>query len=476
MPSLSSRGRIEFEPGSYRDRDGRVFRHAGTVYRALSNRALEEWEFVHQTKFFPAAVAAGEIVETQRVDSGESGTLAPGWAAVLKHETIPFVSYPFEWTFGMLQDAALLQLKLLQAALDDDVTLKDGTAYNVQWRGTAPVFIDIASFERLQPGQAWAGYRQFCQTMLFPLLLQAYKRVDFHPWLRGRLDGMTAEECWRVMSFRDFFRRGVPTHVYLHSKFQSSATLDAVDTGKSLRAAGFHKEMIRNNAVRLHELVGSLRWSPSKSTWSGYADANSYSDGDRETKEQFVRGVTRTTRWEQVWDLGCNTGTFSRIAAENADLVVAIDADHLAVERLYQSLKAEGGAPSRRVLPLVSSVVDQTGGLGWLGSERRALRDRGRPNLTLCLALIHHLVIGHGVPVAELLRWLAGFGSDLVVEYVAKDDPMVRRLLRGRTDNYFDYEPEAFERQLAESFIVQRREVLPSRTRVLYHAVSREAA
>lgn len=476
MPSLSSRNRLEFEPGSYRDRDGRVFRHAGSICRALSSRALEEWDFVHRTRSFQSAIASGQVVGTERLEAADLDAIAPGWAAVLRHDAIPFVSYPFEWTFGMLQDAALLQLELLHSALEDDVTLKDGTAYNIQWRGTTPVFIDVASFERLPAGQPWAGYRQFCQSMLYPLILQAYKGIDFHPWLRGRLDGMTAEECWRLMSFRDFFRRGVPTHVYLHSKLQSSATLESVDTGKSLRVAGFHKEMIRNNAARLMQLVRGLRWAPARSTWSGYAEANSYSDVDRECKVRFVRNATEESHRGMVWDLGCNTGTYSRIAAENADVVVALDADHLAVERLYQSLKAEGGSAAARILPLVGSVVDQAAGLGWLGTERRSLVDRGRPNLTLCLALVHHLVIGHGVPVSELISWLAGLGTDLVIEYVAKDDPMVKRLLRGRTDNYSDYEAQAFEKQLAQQFSIGRREELPSGTRVLYYAVSRGTA
>jgi ribosomal protein L11 methylase PrmA len=268
----------------------------------------------------------------------------------------------------------------------------------------------------------------------------------------------------------------VATHVYLHSKLQSSTALDATDTGKSLRAAGFHKEMIRNNAARLIQLVKGLQWAPASSTWSGYADANSYSDGDRDCKVQFVREVVQETRRKLVWDLGCNTGTFSRIAAENSDYVIALDADHLAVERLYQSLKAEGGVAGTRVLPLVGSVVDQSAGLGWRGAERRSLAERGRPNLTLCLALVHHLVIGHGVPVGELLSWLAALGSDLVIEYVAKDDPMVRRLLRGRTDNYSDYEADVFENLLGERFTIQRREELPSGTRVLYYAVSRGTA
>jgi hypothetical protein len=174
-----------------------------------------------------------------------------------------------------------------------------------------------------------------------------------------------------------------------------------------------------------------------------------------------------------VWDLGCNTGTYSRIAAENADGVVAFDADHLAVERFYGALKRESHQRRGWILPLVTSVVDAAGGQGWRGAERKGLVERGRPNLTFCLALVQHLVLGSGVPLAELIDWFAGLETSLVIEFVSKDDPMVRKLLRGRRDNYFDYDIITFERLLREKFEVLGSEVLDSGTRTLYYAAPR---
>jgi SAM-dependent methyltransferase len=386
---------------------------------------------------------------------------------------IPFVSYPFEWSFGMLRDAALLSLDLLDAALAEDFTLKDGTAYNVQWRGTQPVLIDVISLERHVAGQPWAGYRQFCQTFLYPLLLQAYKHVPFQPWLRGRLEGISPQECWNLMSLRDLFRRGVFSHVFLHAWLQSRRTLDDVDSTKALVAAGFHKDQIRANVRGLKRLIRGLRWSPPASAWSEYADDNTYSSRDGQRKEHFVRSAVHSRRWGLVWDVGCNTGNYSRIAAENSDQVVAFDADPLAIERLYQSLKSAPDGNAAPILPLVNNLVDLSGGLGWRGTERKSLVERGRPELTLCLALVHHLVIGHGVPLPELLTWFAELGTSLVIEFVTKEDPMVQRLLRGRRDNYADYEPAVFERLMSELFDVVRTEPLESGTRTLYFAKSR---
>lgn len=469
---------LNYESGSYRDRDGRVFvDRDGGICRALSARALNEWNAVRQTRFFNEALASQRVVSTETMsDSREVADAARDgdWAGVLRHELVPFISYPFEWSFSMLQDAAILHLELLEQALAEDITLKDGTAYNVQWFGARPVFIDVASFERHIPGQAWAGYRQFCQTFLYPLMLRAYKNIPFQPWLRGSLEGITPQECRNLMSFRDFFRRGVFSHVWLHAKLQASRTVEQSDSSRALSSSGFGKDLILANVVGLKRLIRGLRWQAARSVWSEYGAANGYAPADGQKKEEFVRRAVGSQHWDLVWDLGCNTGVYSRMAAENASLVIALDADYLAVERFYQSLKASPGAAP--ILPLVNNLVDPSVGLGWRGAERKSLVDRGRPDLTLCLALIHHLVIGHGVPLREFLEWLADMQTSLVIEFVSKADPMVQRLLRGRRDNYADYEPEIFERHLAELFDVVDSDSLASGARRLYFAKARRAS
>ncbi len=477
---------VSFESGSYRDREGRVFYgDAGEVLRALSSRALGEWEALACARFFQQGMDAGQIVRTARIERPAALPENDGstWAAFLKHETIPYVSYPYEWTFGMLKDAALLHLDVLKAALEENFTVKDGTAYNVQWVGCRPVFIDVLSLEKLHTGQPWAGYRQFCQTFLYPLFLQAYKGVPFHPWLRGSLDGITPAQCASLMSLRDLFRPGVFKHAWLHGWLEDSERVRETDVRRDLKRAGFDKSFSQILVAGLMKIIRRLTWDPPGSKWSGYAACNTYSSGDASRKADFVRAAVVERRAKLVWDIGCNTGDYSRIAAENADCVVAMDGDHLAVEHLYRSLRegqANGTAArdtatrgTDRILPLVSNFVDPSPNLGWRGQERKSLADRGRPDLTLCLALIHHLVIGAGIPLRELLQWLAALGTRLVIEYVGKDDAMVKQLLRNKRDNYTDYEPELFERWLRELFDVVRSERLESGTRTLYYAVPR---
>jgi hypothetical protein len=456
------------EPGSFRDRTNRIFYRDGSVLRGLRGRALAEWEALSSTKFFDRLLREGKVVPTMRLGGGglQNADELASWAAVLRHERIPFVSYPYEWCFGMLKDAALLQLELLDAALEEGMILKDATPFNCQWIGSRPVFIDVASFERLPPGEPWAAYRQFCEMFLYPLLLQAYREIPFHAWLRGHIDGVEAEHCMNLMSARDLLRPGVLTHVYLQAKAQSRYARSNADIKADLRTAGFHTQLITANVRRLRRLLERLTWKTARSTWSDYVSANSYTDLDREEKAAFVRDVVWSRRWRLVWDLGCNTGTFSRIAAENADQVVAMDADHLAIEHLYQRLKREG---QQTILPLVSNLADPSPRLGWRGTERGTLADRGRPSLTLCLALIHHVAITANIPIADFVDWLRSLGTCLVIEFVTRDDPMVRTLLRNKRDDYDDYNRDHFERCLEDGFNIERCVQLACGTRVLYH-------
>ena len=463
-----------FEPGSFRDRTSRVFYRDGAVLRGLNAHAAQEWEVLKTKPFFRQSMAEGKIVRTEQVAPTDSSPNAEQWgeqwSVILKHQAVPFISYPYEWPFSMLQDAALLTLELQAAALNGDITLKDATPFNVQWSGSQPVFIDIPSFERLRPGEPWVGYRQFCQLFLYPLFLQAYKDIPFQPWLRGNLEGIEPAQCARLMSFRDLFRPGVLSHVILQAKAQASYAQTERNLKKDLRQAGFHKALIQANVGRLQKQITQLTWKQSRSTWSDYTEALPYTESEQHQKTDFVRRITHSRRWPLVWDLGCNTGTFARIAAENADYVLAMDIDALVIERFYCELKQE---QSPNILPLVSNVADPTPNLGWRGLERKALVERGRPDLTLCLALLHHVVISAHIPLREFITWLASLGTALVIEFVTRDDPMVQTLLRHKADHYTDYDLEYFERCLAGAFEIDRQETLKSGTRILYYARSK---
>lgn len=470
-----------FDPGSFRDRASRVLTDGGRIYRGLAAAGRADWDALAATKAWSRWIESGRVVATEVADPTELSdpALAEPWELLLRHERVPFLSWVFEWPFAMLKDAALLQLELMRDALAADLILKDATPYNVQWRGARPVFIDVGSFTRLRPGEPWAGYRQFCELYLYPLMLAAYKGVDVRAWLRGDLDGIAPRDAQALFSWRDRLRPGVLTHVVLHALLADRYADTKQDVKKDLKDAGFHKELVQANVKRLTKLVTRLEPRARRSEWSDYAESHSYDDENHARKVSFVRRVASERPREQVWDLGANTGEYSRIAAESAELVVAMDGDALAVDRLYRALRDGPDEPRQRILPLVMNLQNPSAGTGWRGVERAALVERGRPDLVLALALIHHMTIGAHVPVPSFVEWLAEVlepGGDLVIEFVTKADPMVRKLLRNKDDLYDDYEVDVFERELGRRFEIAARETLAGETRRLYHARRREGA
>jgi hypothetical protein len=419
------------------------------------------------TPFFERACRRGKIVPTRTADlpEDELARLSGNWVAVLEHERLPFISYPYEWCFGMLRDAALLHLDLMLGALEHDLILKDSSAYNIQWHGARPQHIDIPSFQRWEPGEAWIGYRQFCQLFLYPLMLTAYLQLPHQPWLRGSIDGITPEDCNNLLTGLDRLRKGVFAHVFLQSKLLAAASRPSSSLRRELKAAGLGKGLITRNVTGLRKLVTRMRWKRSASEWSSYADQHSYSEEDENAKRAFVERAVKSRPWGLVWDLGCNTGAYSRIAAENSSFVVAMDGDCLAVEHLYDELKSEG---NRKILPLVVNLADPSPNLGWDGRERRSLTSRADVDLTVCLALVHHMVISANVPLAEFIGWLARLRSCLVIEFVTRDDAMVQRLLLNKEDIYHDYQLASFEHEIGKHFETIARHELSSGSRILY--------
>lgn len=463
-------GQTRLEAGSYRDRNGAVFYRDGRVFRYLSEHALRNWEQLKTQAFFHELKQQGKVVDTSLINPDLHRIALDGWAGVLEHARIPFVSYPYEWPFGMLKDAALLHLELMEQALAADMILKDASAYNIQWDGARPVFIDIPSFEPLKKGEPWIGYRQFCELFLYPLMMMAYKGIDFRPWLRGRIDGIPAEEMQRLISTRDLVRPGVLLHVLAQNALQKRYASGGNVRG-ALAQAGFAKELIERNVGKLAQLVRKLQPKRTKTAWYDYERTHSYDEMEHARKMAFVRAAAAFRHWRLAWDLGCNTGAFSRAISAHCDYVVSVDGDWMAVEQLYLREKARGGG---NILPLVVNLADASPNQGWRGAERKGLAERGHPELTLCLALVHHIVISANIPLADFIRWLAELETAIVIEFVGREDEMVQTLLANREDQYSDYHPEIFSKLLSTFFDVQADTPLKGGKRHLYFATPKE--
>ena len=463
-----------FERGSFRDRSGRVFLRHGQVFRALGRDGLQDWEAVSQKAFLQTAMQSGSIVRTDTVTDVFPPGIDFDCTAVLNHATIPVITWPFEWSFSMLRSAALLTLELLEDALCEGAILKDATPYNVQFVGSCPVFIDTGSIVPFEPGQIWEGYRQFCQMFLYPLMLQSWKNVDFQPWLRGSLEGISPRDISSLLSLRDLFRRGAFSHVWLHARLQSQQSVRP-RVADSMKASGFSRDMIINNVRGLRRIVERIFWKASTSTWSDYDRASAPVKRDAAAKEKFIEDVCQSRSgqsrsgqsktWKTIWDLGCNQGRYSRLAAKHAETVLAIDSDHLSVDRLFVVLNAER---NRTITPVVCNLADPAPALGWRLQERQSLEHRSQPELVFCLALIHHLVIGSNLLLADVIDWLASLKATVVLEYVDRRDAQVQQLLANREDVFSDYNREAFRAQVDRAFVVVREQSLADGTRTLF--------
>ncbi len=456
------------DPGSFRDPLSRVYVDGNAVWRGLSQPGLADFEAYAATRAYQDAQADGRLVATTAVPVADA-PIDAGWAGALRHERVRVLTYPYEWSFAMLRDAALLQLDLSRAALAEGVLTKDATSYNVQFDGSRPVFIDLGSFERLVPGEPWAGYRQFCELFLNPLYLQAVADVPFQPWLRGSLNGISPTLAAHAIGRRKRLRRDLLTHVRLHARAEAHyADADAGrDVRGELKRAGFGPKIIEAQMANLQRAVERLEWKASASTWSSYGARGHYTDRDLDAKVDFVAKATGALEHPMVLDLGANDGRFSRVAVDSgASLAIAVDGDHLVVDHLYRQLRAEG---ERRILPLVLDLADPSPAMGWRSRERPSFVERVRPDLVLCLAVIHHLALTNTVPFDEIVAFLHDFGASLVVEMPHRDDAMAARLLGRKRSGVFDhYDRPQWEAALARRFTVLEQATLPSGTRTLY--------
>jgi hypothetical protein len=456
-------------PASWRDPSGFIYRRDGVLLRQVQPAWLEEWDAFRGSALAKRLVAGGKLLPWQ--DAPLTDAFDDTAAAVIRPEVVPFVSYPYEWTFGQLRDAALLTLDVQSAALGQGWTLKDATAYNVQFRGVQPVLIDHLSFQRLPPDSPWVAYQQFCEHFLAPLALMSRRDIRMGRMLRDQLDGIPLDLAASLLPGRSKLRLGLGAHIHLHARSQRTHAGDARKPTQ-----------VRISITRLTALVESLRgtvaglkWEPTGTEWADYADKGhaSYEGGSPDAKEAIVRELLVAAgdgAGRMLWDLGANTGRFSRIAADLGYRVLSFDIDPAAAERHYRALRAANRVDTT---PLVMDMADPSPGLGWAQQERAGLLERANADVILALALVHHLSIGRNVPLPMVMDLFADLAPQVIVEWVPRGDPMVDILLASREDVFNDYTTEGFEAAAGARFEVRSRTPIEGSPRVLYHLVRR---
>lgn len=452
------------DSGSFRDPSGSVMMLDDRIFRTVMPLAAADYETTRRTGILEELMAEGLVVHERPVSRELLGAAAAQASYVVEHPKLPFISYPYEWSFHALKDAALLHLDVHLRCLERGVTLSDASAYNIQFRGPAPVFIDTLSFRPYREGEIWAAHRQFCDQFLNPLLLRALLGIPHNAWYRGSLEGIPVEHLANALPLSAKLSWPVLQHVVLHAMLEKISTKD--------RPAG-EAAKVRLPQIAFRRILTGLRdWirtlepkGSEKTVWRDYAEINSYSSDEARSKAAFVREFAAAVRPALLWDLGCNTGEYSKAALEaGARLSIGFDFDAGALERAYLRAKAEG----LNLLPLHLDAANPSPSQGWGQGERKGMRERAPADAVLALAFVHHLAVAKNVPLEYVVDWVVGMAGAGVIEFVQKHDPMVQELLRLREDIFADYSEETFERALRTRARIHRVEQVSAAGRKLY--------
>lgn len=444
---------------SFRDPNGVVFVREGSVYRQVNNAYREDYDHLMTSGLYTALVKQELLIPHEEVDVNNA--IAEDAYKILKPTPIPFISYPYEWCFSQLKDAALMTLKIQKLSLEHGMTLKDSSAFNIQFLNGKPIFIDTISFEKYREGQTWDAYKQFCQHFLAPLALMHYRSVHLNKLFQVYIDGIPLDLASSLLPLRAWARFTLWMHIFIHAKSQQRYGDKPVKMGKRKMNRFSFLGLIDS----LETAIKKLKWNPKGTEWSDYYTDTNYSKNALEHKKQLVEKFLTESQPNSVWDLGANTGLFSRLASARKIQTVAFDIDPAAVEKNYRQCRKEKEA---FILPLLLDLTNPSANIGWHSQERVSFVDRGPVDLALALALIHHLAIANNIPLGRIAKFFSHISKWLIIEFIPKDDTQVNRLIQVRKDIFNTYTQESFEREFKLYFDILHIEDIKDTRRVLY--------
>lgn len=449
---------------SFRDPSGFIFRHNGSFYRQINKIYKNNYELLFSSGLHKELVVQEQLISHKEASPAGYKLESPGWKLILP-EQIPFISYPYEWTFGMLKDAALLTIKIQKQALEFGMSLKDASAFNIQFLRGKPILIDTLSFEKYEEGKPWVAYKQFVEHFLAPLSLMAMVDIRLNRLTSTFLDGIPVEIASKLLPFRARLNMSLLIHIFAHASTQKKYADKKLDTSVTKRSFG--KTSLLGLIDSLEGTIKNLQWNPRGTQWEDYyeEDKNNYNDESLQHKALLVKDYLSTVKPKTVWDMGANTGYFSQIAVQVGADVLSFDIDYGALEKHYRKIVTTN---ETRVLPLFSDLTNPTPAVGWENDERMSLFQRGTADVLLALALTHHLAISNNLPFSHIASGFAKLGKSLIVEFIDKEDSQVQILLANREDIFNEYSKEHFEKAFSQYFKILRFVPIKGSKRILY--------
>jgi len=446
---------------SFRDPSGFLFRKDAILYRQINRSYKENYDYAKNSGLYDEFIKHGLLIphEEVAVDCLDSDGFI-----VIKPVELPLISYPYEWSFSQLKEAALLTLNIQQKALSMGSSLKDASAYNVQLYQGKPIFIDTLSFEKLSPGQPWIAYRQFCQHFLAPLALMAKTDISLNQLFKTNIDGIPLELASKLLPLATRLNFSLAIHIHLHARTQSKNASKEIDENQlksSFSIKSFHAII-----DSLKTAVLKLKWEPVGTEWHNYYDSNNnYTDESMSLKKDIVKEFLDMFSFRSAWDLGANNGTFSSLVAKNSDYVCAWDIDPACVEQNYRTVI---DSETTNIYPLLLDLTNPVPAIGWNNKERFSFKERGPVDVTLALGLIHHLAISNNLPLDMIAQFLSEITFTLIIEFVPKSDSQVKKLLRNRNDIFNNYDINNFELIFSQYFKTIEKRPIDNTGRTLY--------
>jgi len=447
---------------SFKDPSGFVFEREGIIYRQINQCYKDNYDMLMNSGLYERLVKSGKLIAHEETESFASQI---GAYKVLKPRQVPFISYPYEWCFGQLKDAALLTLRTQKEALSLGMNLKDATAFNVQFIGSQPIFIDTLSFEKYREGEPWVAYKQFCEHFLAPLALYAYTDNRLNKLSLVNIDGVPLDLAAKLLPLSAKFKPAIFLHIILHAKSQSRYAGSSLQSAKK---SNFSKNAFLGLLDNLENFIKNLKWQGGKTVWTDYYDQEkcvSYDDAALTTKKELVVEYLDLIGTKKLWDVGANAGLFSRLAAEKNISVISMDYDSTVIEQAYLRAKQQ---KNDKILSLVVDIVNPTPFIGWHNRERNSICSRSLPDTVLALALIHHLAIGKNLPFFMIAGFFADISDNLIIEFVPKEDKQTQLLLQSREDIFEYYTIENFEFEFEKYFEIKAKKAITSSKRFLY--------
>lgn len=447
---------------SFRDPSGSLFVRDGVILRRVNTVYKEHYDQLMGSGLYDKLVDAGLLIPHTEVDITQTEQDAGTLYKIIQPDIVPFISYPYEWCFSQLKTAALTTLKIQRTALDFEMCLKDSSAYNIQFKDGRPVLIDTLSFEKYCEGRPWIAYRQFCQHFLAPLSLMSHRDVRLNQLFRIYIDGVPLDLASSLLPARSLLKFGLVSHIHFHAKSQKQYADRPIGV-KNI------PKMSRTGLLAIIDSLSStikkLEWKPKGTEWADYYQDTNYSLVAFEQKKQFLSEVLEEVKPKSLWDIGANTGVFSRIGSEKGIPTISFDIDPSAVEKNYLRCVDND---ENNILPLLLDLTNPSPAIGWENLERMSFLDRAPADMAFALALIHHLAIANNLPLRKTAAFFTKVCNWLIIEFVPKSDSQAQRLLSSREDIFPDYAQDNFEAEFKKHFEIRQKRKIADSNRTLY--------